>query len=131
MKNLRILLIEDDGDDIDLLRDAFDMNNIDCTIEVVSEGDRALPYLADAHILPDVIVMDLNLPKVHGREIMSLIKSDPRLAEIPLVVLTTSSSKDDMKFADAMGAHRFIIKPNTIEGFTNTVRSIVSAADMQ
>jgi CheY-like chemotaxis protein len=130
MKNIRILLIEDDGDDIDLLRDAFDMNQVDCSIDVVTEGDRAIPFLNDAHTLPDVIVMDLNLPKVHGREIMSQIKSDEKLARVPLVVLTTSSSKDDMKYADTMGVHRYLIKPNTIEGFKNTVRAIVSVANL-
>jgi CheY-like chemotaxis protein len=128
MKSIGILLIEDDGDDIDLLRDAFEMNNIKCSIDVITEGDRAIPYLHDAHVLPDVIVMDLNLPKVHGREIMSQIKSDDRLATVPLVVLTTSSSRDDMQFADAMGVHRYLIKPNTIEGFKKTVRTIVSVA---
>ena len=131
MKNIKILLIEDDGDDIELLRDAFNMNNIDCTFDVITEGDRALPHLTSVHELPDVIVMDLNLPKVHGREIMSLLKSNATLAQVPLVVLTTSSSKEDIKFADAMGVHRYLTKPNTIEGFSDVVRAIVSVTGKQ
>lgn len=126
MKTIRILLIEDDGDDIDLLRDAFEMNKVNCQIDVITEGDRAIPYLKEAHTLPDVIVMDLNLPKVHGREIMTEIKSREQLAKIPLVVLTTSSLQDDIKFSMSVGVDKYITKPNSIEGFNATVKAIVN-----
>jgi CheY-like chemotaxis protein len=128
MKKIKILLIEDDGDDIELLREAFDMNQVNCHIDVVTEGDRAIPFLETAHELPDVIVMDLNLPKLHGREILAQIKASDSLATIPLVVLTTSSSQDDVKFSYAMGAKQYITKPNTIDGFNSTVKTIVSAS---
>jgi CheY-like chemotaxis protein len=129
MKKIKILLIEDDSDDIELLREAFDMNNISCHIDVVTEGDRAMPYLENAHELPDVIVMDMNLPKLHGREILAMIKKSEGLAKIPLVVLTTSSLQDDIKFSYSMGATQYITKPNTIEGFNNTVQKIVSVSN--
>lgn len=125
MNKIKILLIEDDGDDIELLREAFEMNNVDCHIDVVTEGDKAMPYLDDAHDLPDIIVMDLNLPKLHGREIMRELKSREKLSAIPLVVLTTSSMQDDMDFAYSMGVNQYITKPNTIEGFNSTVQAIV------
>jgi CheY-like chemotaxis protein len=128
MKKIKILLIEDDGDDIELLREAFDMNKIDCHIDVVMEGDKAIPFLEQAHELPDVIVMDLNLPKLHGREILTQIKESNSLATIPLVVLTTSSSQDDIKFSYAMGAKQYLTKPNTIDGFNTTVKTIVSVS---
>jgi CheY-like chemotaxis protein len=125
MNKIKILLIEDDGDDIDLLREAFAMNNVNCQIDVVTEGDKAMPYLDEAHELPDVIVMDLNLPKLHGREIMKEIKSREQLSAVPLVVLTTSSMQDDIDFAYSMGVNQYITKPNTIEGFNSTVHAIV------
>lgn len=129
MKKIKILLIEDDGDDIELLREAFDMNNVNCHIDVVTEGDRAMPFLENAHELPDVIVMDLNLPKLHGREILAQIKNSGSLSKIPVVVLTTSSLQDDIKFSYSMGANQYITKPNTIEGFNLTVQKIISVSN--
>jgi CheY-like chemotaxis protein len=129
MNKIKILLIEDDGDDIELLREAFDMNNVDCHIDVVMEGDKVIPFLENTHALPDIIVMDLNLPKLHGREILAQIRASDTLAAIPLVVLTTSSSQDDMKFSYAMGAKQYITKPNTIDGFNTTVKTIISVSD--
>jgi CheY-like chemotaxis protein len=126
MKQLRILLIEDDNDDIELLKDAFEQNKIDCAFDVVTEGDKAMPFLQRNGIPPDVIVMDFNLPKLHGREILSQIQASEKFKGIPLIVLTTSASPDDMQFAFSMGANKFLTKPNTMDGFNNTVRAIVS-----
>src|SRR5687768_848755 len=126
MQNIKILLIEDDADDIELLREAFDSKDIRCEIDVVMEGDKAIPHLQGYHQLPDVIVMDFNLPKLHGREILSQIRASDTFSNIPLMVLTTSSSQDDVQFAYSMGAAKFITKPNTIEGFNSTVDAIVS-----
>jgi CheY-like chemotaxis protein len=129
MKKIRILLIEDDSDDIELLRETFDMNNIHYHMDVVKEGDLAIPFLQKTHELPDVIVMDLNLPKLHGREILAQIKASEVLSAIPIVVLTTSSMQDDINFSYSMGARKYITKPNTVEGFVSTVKTIVSATD--
>jgi DNA-binding response OmpR family regulator len=126
MEKIRILLIEDDHDDVELLRDALEQNSISCIIDVVSEGDKALPFLEKVTPLPDVIVMDFNLPKLHGREILSLIRASESFSRIPLMVLTTSTSQDDMRYAFSMGANKFITKPNTIQGFNTTVEAIVS-----
>ena len=128
IRKLKIFLIEDDGDDIELLKEAFEINKIDCEIEVVTEGDKALLKLTQGVALPDVIVMDLNLPKMHGREILTIIRSSENLSVIPLVVLTTSSLQDDVNFAYSMGAKQYITKPNTIDGFNAAVHSIVSVA---
>jgi CheY-like chemotaxis protein len=128
MKKIRILLIEDDADDIDLLREAFDMNNIQCHIDVVKEGDLAIPFLQGTEDLPDIIVMDLNLPKLHGRELMTQLKASEAFSTIPLVVLTTSSLEDDINFSYRIGASEFITKPNTIEGFNLAVNTIAKVA---
>jgi CheY-like chemotaxis protein len=126
MEKIRILLIEDDTDDIELLKDAFEQNDVNCSIDVVMEGDKAIPFLENNPSLPDVIVMDFNLPKLHGREILSQIRASKNFNGIPLMVLTTSASQDDIRYAFSMGANKFITKPNTMEGFNNTVEAIVS-----
>jgi DNA-binding response OmpR family regulator len=128
MATLKILLIEDDADDIELLKEAFEQNGIRCDIDVVMEGDKAIPWLQNIDELPHVIVMDFNLPKLHGREILSQIRESETFNAIPLMVLTTSASQDDIRYAFSMGADKFITKPNTMQGFNTTVEAIVSLA---
>jgi CheY-like chemotaxis protein len=125
MGKIRILLIEDDADDIELLRDALEQNAVDCDIDVIMEGDKALPYLEKNGPLPDVIVMDFNLPRLHGREVLSQIRNS-EFRVIPIMVLTTSASQDDMRYAFSMGANKFITKPNSMQGFNLTVQAIIS-----
>jgi len=123
---IRILLIEDDDDDIGLLRDALEQNAVNCKIDLIMEGDKAIPFLENNQPLPDIIVMDFNLPKLHGREILLQISASEKLSAIPLMVLTTSASQDDMRYAFSMGANKFITKPNTMQGFNSTVEAIIS-----
>lgn len=113
-------------DDIELLKDAFEQNNVNCKIDVVTEGDKAIPFLEKTPDKPHVIVMDFNLPKLHGREILLQIRSSRQFADIPLMVLTTSAAADDMRYAFSMGAKKFVTKPNTMEGFNSTVEAILS-----
>jgi DNA-binding response OmpR family regulator len=128
MGKIRILLVEDDIDDVQLLQEALVENHIDCEIEVIMEGDRVIPHLSTAESLPDIIVMDFNLPKLHGKEILVLIRSEEAFKSIPLIVLTTSASPHDVKFAHDNGANKFITKPSTIQGFNSAVETIVSMA---
>ena len=126
MEQIKILLIEDDADDIELLREAFKDNKINAIVDVVMEGDLVIPYLEACPALPDIIVMDFNLPKIHGRELLSLIRSSLDFSTLPIVVLTTSASAHDRDIAYENGANKFMTKPSTIEGFTLTVEEIVS-----
>jgi DNA-binding response OmpR family regulator len=128
MKKIRMLLIEDDSDDVQLLQEAMKENNIDFEMEVIMEGDKVMPFLNSTSILPDIIVMDFNLPKIHGKEVLISIRSAAAFASIPLVVLTTSASPHDIQFAQQNGANKFITKPSTIHGFNSAVRTIVSMA---
>ena len=123
-----MLLVEDDSDDVQLLEEALRDNNIDCEMEVIMEGDKVMPYLISADILPDIIVMDFNLPKIHGKEVLVSIRSSPALRSIPVVVLTTSASPHDVQFAQQNGANKFITKPSTIHGFTAAVQAIIAMA---
>lgn len=125
---IKILLIEDDADDIDLLEEALKSNDISYQLSSIKEGDKVVAYLGSQEPVPDIIVLDFNLPKLHGREILSLIKSSGRFANVPLVVLTTSASKEDIAFAKTMGANHYITKPTSINDFNRTVATIVETA---
>jgi DNA-binding response OmpR family regulator len=131
MEKLKILLIEDDADDVQLLEEALQENHVAFDLYVIMDGDKVLPYLQSCITLPDIIVMDLNLPKVHGKDLLSIIRSTSRFVDVPLVVLTTSASPFDIQFAHDNGANKFITKPSSISGFNNTVEVILAAATRQ
>lgn len=127
-KTLDILLIEDDIDDVDLLKEALNENKVIYKMEVIMEGDKVYNYLRTARPLPEIIVMDLNLPKIGGKEILLEIKSSFTFTEIPIIVLTTSSSKDDIDYCNSMGISKYITKPATIDGWNATINSIINVA---
>ena len=125
---LRIFLIEDDMDDIELLEESLRDNSVAYTINVVREGDKVSSYLRECTVLPHVIVMDFNLPKVHGKDILKTIKSFEGFKDIPLLVLTTSTARDDIDYSYKMGADKYLTKPSSIKGFNETVAAIVELA---
>ncbi len=94
---MKILLIEDDADDILLLKHALDENRINYTLDEVMEGDKITAYMQHCIVLPDVIVMDLNLPKKHGREILVNIKENEKFKNIAIIILTTSTNEAEKK----------------------------------
>jgi DNA-binding response OmpR family regulator len=126
---LFILHVEDDQDDVDFFQQAFADNGVSIISEVINEGDKVLPWLKQGNKLPDMIVMDLNLPKLHGKEILRNIKATEQFKDIPIVILTTSSSVEDRKCCLENGADAFITKPSSIEGFKSMVSEIVSVAE--
>ena len=127
-EGIQIFLIEDDVDDIELLEVSLKDNKVDYSMDVVMEGDKVQDYLRNCKKLPNIIVMDFNLPRVHGREIIKQIKSNAEFRNIPLLVLTTSTAKEDIEYSYKMGADSFITKPTTIQGFNATVGTIVQLA---
>ena len=92
------------------------------------EGDRVKPFLETAEYIPTIIIMDLNLPKTDGKEILKDIKATDAFKSIPLIVFSTSSSKDDIEYAYSLGANKFITKPTTIAGWNETIEVIVHLA---
>jgi CheY-like chemotaxis protein len=92
------------------------------------EGDKVFNYLKKSEKLPGIIVMDLNLPKTDGKEILQEIKSNTPFLDIPIIVLTTSSSRDDIDYCNRMGIKKFITKPATMEGWNTTINSILDVA---
>lgn len=124
--SLRILLVEDDPDDVDLLESALRENNIGFQSTVIAQGDQVLKHLELCKIFPDIIILDLNLPKMHGKEVLTQIKSSENIKQIPVVILTTSSAPADRDYCLKAGASAFLIKPVTLDEFNAAVQTIIS-----
>jgi CheY-like chemotaxis protein len=124
-----VLLIEDDPGDILITREAFEHHKIHNTLHVARDGQEGLDYLYQrgAHEgaqRPDLILMDLNLPKYDGRQLLEQIKSNPDLCHIPLVVLTTSAAEEDILRSYRLHANAYVTKPVGFEEFMNVIRQI-------
>ena len=128
MDKINVLLVEDDPDDVELLEAAFNDNQIPFQLHVISQGDKVISYINDCEILPDVIVLDLNLPKMHGREILRSIKSYDRFKIVPVVILTTSSTRHDCDYCMEAGAENYLVKPGTMAAYGKIVETIAGIA---
>ncbi len=128
---IEILLVEDSPSDTDLTIEALDEAKVRNHLSVVEDGVEALEFLrrqgkyANAP-RPDLIMLDLNLPRKDGREVLAEIKADDQLRVIPVVVLTTSRAEQDVLRAYQLNANCYITKPVDFEQFLNVVRSIES-----
>ncbi|MEU9358759.1 response regulator [Streptomyces sp. NPDC051840] len=129
VKPIEVLLVEDDPGDELMTREAFEDNKIRNTLHVVRDGQEALDFLyrqgqyPDAP-RPDLVLLDLNLPKYDGRQVLEKIKTDPELALIPVVVLTTSSAEEDILRSYKLHANAYVTKPVDLEQFIGAVRQI-------
>lgn len=114
---IHILLVEDNPGDVDLARDALAQFKTPYTVHVANDGARALEYLAGsaAHRLPDLILLDLNLPKIDGREVLATIKNEQHLAQIPVIVLTSSEAEHDLLQAYRSHANCYLTKSVDLE----------------
>jgi CheY-like chemotaxis protein len=122
---IKVLLVEDDPGDALLVREALaDDERVD-EISVASDGVYALEQLNDSERpLPDLILLDLNLPRMDGRELLAEIKREPKFAPIPVVVLTTSDAEADVLRSYELHANAFVTKPRDLNRFLNVVREI-------
>ena len=126
---IEMLLVEDNPDDVDLTVEALEDAKIANRLHVVSDGVAALAFLhrKGGYVRaprPDLILLDLNLPKKGGREVLAEIKSDPKLRCIPVVVLTTSSADEDILRAYDLHANCYITKPVDFEQFSRVIHAI-------
>ncbi|MFE2347665.1 response regulator [Kitasatospora cineracea] len=124
-----VLLVEDDPGDELMTREAFEDNKIGNTLHVVRDGEEALDFLyrRGRHAQaprPDLILLDLNLPKYDGRQVLEKIKSDPELSHIPVVVLTTSAAEEDILRSYKLHANAYVTKPVDLDQFISAVRQI-------
>ena len=126
---IEVLLVEDSPGDVRLTREALKDAKVQISLHVVSDGMEAMAFLqrTEAHVLaprPDLILLDLNLPRKDGREVLREIKESETLRSIPVVILTTSASEKDVLRSYQLHANCYISKPVDLEGFLTVVQSI-------
>lgn len=126
---IQILMVEDNPDDIELTVEALKDARVANHLTVVQDGEEALSYLrcrgkyAQA-VRPDLILLDLNMPRKNGRDVLRDIKNDPKLKRIPVVILTTSQAEEDILHTYDLHANCYITKPVDFNQFLKVVRSI-------
>jgi CheY-like chemotaxis protein len=131
-RSFTILMADDDAEDCLLVRDALALNVIPHDLRTVADGVELLDYLdrrgkyedRRQSPRPDLILLDLNMPRKDGREVLEELKADGRWRQIPVVVLTTSTSDDDIGFCYRSGASSYIAKPSTYQAWTELVRTL-------
>ena len=125
---ITVLMVEDDPDDVYLTQEALRGSRLRVNLHVVDDGVEAMKYLRrDGHLpgrRPNLILLDLNLPRMGGREVLAEIKQDPTLTDIPVVILTTSKAEEDIAASYRRHANCYISKPVDIEQFRVVVASI-------
>ncbi len=125
----KILVIDDDHEDQLLIQRAFSESASECELQILDNGEGALDLLrrtSESRELshPDLIILDLNMPRMSGIEVLQVIDSDPRLRRIPVIVFTTSSAEDDINSCYDLGASSFIQKPSTFRELKEVIASV-------
>src|SRR6185369_11400894 len=129
---ITILMADDDPDDRMLTREAFEESRLLNELETVEDGEELMDYLHSrgkysgtaARALPNLILLDLNMPRKDGREALKEIKSCPELRRIPVVVMTTSKAEEDVVRTYDLGVNSFIVKPVTFEGMVEVLKTL-------
>jgi CheY-like chemotaxis protein len=126
---IEVLLVEDDPGDVLMTREAFEEHKVRNNLSVVSDGVDALAFVRrEGEFVnaprPDLILLDLNLPRRDGREVLQEIKADPELRDIPVVVLTTSAAESDVLSSYRLHANAYVTKPVDFERFISVVKQI-------
>ncbi len=128
-KPISVLLVEDDADDVTLTREALRESKLQIDLVAVDNGEKALTYLRQEGSYsqasrPDLILLDLNLPRKNGWEVLSALKSDPQLKVIPVTILTTSNQDPDIQRAYEHGVNSYVTKPIGIDQFRHVVKTL-------
>lgn len=129
MKPIEILLVEDNPGDVDLTREALEIGKLSNNLHVVDDGEEAMAFLRREGQYakaprPDLVLLDLNLPRKNGREVLAEIKSDENLKRIPVVILTTSKAEEDILKTYNLHANCYVTKPIDLDQFIKVVHAI-------
>ena len=132
MRSLTVLLVEDNPRDVRLIQRAFDKADLPRDLHIVRDGEEALAYLGrdgayaepNTAPRPDLILLDLNLPRMNGHEVLRQCKQDDPFKQIPIVVLTTSGHDEDIRRAYEAGANAYFLKPVEFAHFTDIIRQL-------
>jgi CheY-like chemotaxis protein len=129
MRNFRILHVEDDDNDALLVEHAFRKEAPQASLVVVTDGRAAQDYLSRNEALPDLVLMDLKLPRMTGLEVLEWMKAQPRLQDLPVFILSSSSEKQDVDRAQALGVAGYLSKQGSLKGLLDIVRDLVAFVD--
>ncbi|MET8267266.1 response regulator [Micromonospora arida] len=126
---VRILVVDDDPGDVLMIEEALADSDVDKIIDVVSDGEEAMEFLRaegrhEQARRPDVILLDLNMPRMDGRQVLGAVKQDEDLRTIPIVVLTTSNADTDIVGSYTLQANAYVTKPIDLDDFNDVVRRI-------
>lgn len=132
MSDTAILLVEDDANDVFLLRRAFNKAGIESGLHTVGDGEEAVAYLAgqgkfadrDQHPLPQLVLLDLKLPRRSGLEVLEWVRGRPELRRIPVIVLTSSRESRDVNRAYDLGANSYLVKPVSFEDLLSLTQAL-------
>ncbi len=127
-----VLLVEDNPADVTMFKLGLEETRARCRLEIATDGKQAIDLLLHAVkgsvsadvMRPDLILLDLNIPKIGGHEVLRIIRADPRFQSIPVVILTSSRSRSDVVTAYSDGANSYLQKPQTLEDFLDMMRTI-------
>jgi CheY-like chemotaxis protein len=133
LKTINILMADDDEEDCLFAKKAFDKSTIPTSISFVHDGEELIDYLKNqgnfkdksTTVRPDLILLDLNMPRKDGREALAEIKSDPDLHNILVIILTTSKQEEDIHNTYELGANSFICKPVDFEGMVKAIHTLI------
>jgi CheY-like chemotaxis protein len=125
----RVLLVEDNEADVRLTREALREAGEEVRLSAVADGEQALAYLRRQEGFaevprPDLVLLDLNLPRKNGLEVLEELRADPELASVPVIMITSSSAQADADAAYAAGANAFVVKPHELDAFMDLIGAI-------
>ena len=131
LKTIHILMADDDPDDRMLVKEALEVNNLPNKIDFVEDGSELMDYLynrgqhfVEGKLKPGLIFLDLNMPRVNGLKALQIIKADPLLRRIPIIVLTTSKTEEDIIKSYALGVNSYISKPTRFADLVEVIGEI-------
>ena len=125
-KNLKILLIEDDMIEVMKMNRTISKLKLDHKIMEANNGEEALEILQHKNMIPDIILLDLNMPKINGLEFLSILKKDEVLKYIPTVILTTSNNQKDLLECFKIGVSGYVLKPLKYEDYVTKIESLLN-----
>jgi CheY-like chemotaxis protein len=128
-RSISVLLVDDDPGDVLMIEEALESSGAPRNIFVVNDGEEAVSFLRQTGAFntaprPDVVLLDLNMPRMDGRQVLAVIKADEALRSIPIVVLTTSQSPADILSSYSLHANAYVTKPMNLDDLTDVVQKI-------
>lgn len=126
MMSLNVLFVDDDSDESYLFNEALEQAGLTITLNRATNGNNLISYLHTNQTIPDLVIMDINMPYKDGVEALTEIRNDPRFAKLPLVIYSTNKNEKSINSCYEKGANLFVIKPNDFDGMLRVVKKIYS-----